>query len=144
MNKKKRRNKHTTLVSHLCFSFLHPFITSCVCRGCLNGFWKRKHPGGGEGAGQRKRGTEGSSWLFFFFFWWDGEKGGRMSSVEGAINAGAAPGHRGAEVLQRSWELLFKSVEDSAWLLDAWFEDDLKTRSVTCEWTALKWHSCAL
>lgn len=41
------------------------------------------------------------------FFWWDGEKGGRMSSAEGAINAGAALGHRGAEVLQRSWELLF-------------------------------------
>lgn len=41
-----------------------------------------------------------------FFFWWDGEKGGRMSGVEGAINAGAAQGHRGAEVLQRSWELL--------------------------------------
>lgn len=30
-----------------------------------------------------------------------------MSSAEGAINAGAALGHRGAEVLQRSWELLF-------------------------------------
>lgn len=29
-----------------------------------------------------------------------------MSGVEGAINAGAAQGHRGAEVLQRSWELL--------------------------------------
>lgn len=40
------------------------------------------------------------------FFWWDGERGGRVSGVEGAINAGAAPGHRGAEVLQRSWELL--------------------------------------
>lgn len=95
------------LVSHLHFSFLHPFTTICVCRGCFNGFWKRKHPGGGEGAGQRKRGTEGSSQLFF---WWDGEKGGRMSSIEGAINAGAAPGHRGAEVLQRSWELLFVSA----------------------------------
>lgn len=43
------------------------------------------------------------------FFGWDGEKGGRMSGVEGAINAGAAPGHRGAEVLQRSWELPWKT-----------------------------------
>lgn len=32
---------------------------------CPNGFWKRKHPGGGEGAeSQIKTGTEGSSRLF--------------------------------------------------------------------------------
>lgn len=31
----------------------------------LKGFWKRKHPDGGEGAeGRRKRGTEGSSQPF--------------------------------------------------------------------------------
>lgn len=42
-------------------SFFHP---SQLGGSCLNGFWKRKHPEGGEGVGQRKRGTAGSSRLF--------------------------------------------------------------------------------
>lgn len=56
---------------------------------------------------ERAREREGQRGHHGFFLCLDEEKGGRTSGVEGAINAGADQGHRGAEVLQRSWELLF-------------------------------------
>lgn len=72
----------------------------------LNGFWKRKHPEGGEGAGgRRKRGTEGSSGSFVVG-WTEEKEEKKRVREEGAINFATDEGHRGASgVLGAAFQL---------------------------------------
>lgn len=59
----------------------------------------------GRERGVEERGTEGSSWPFVVGM--DRGEGGEKKREErrGAINFATDEGHKGAEVLQRSWEL---------------------------------------
>lgn len=85
---------------------LHSFTVRTAGGFSVNGFWKRKHPEGGEGAaGQRKTGTEGV--ITALCGGMDRGEGGEEVDEEGAIYFATDEGHRGAEVLQRSWELFF-------------------------------------